>query len=679
MTHDDNHDNYEETLTRSGPTTRGFGTITSAVKENRSVLGPEDLSRHIYLLAGSGSGKTTLIRTLYEHLEMANAGGTFASSPIYIDIKDEDAKLFLRQCEEKTIRDGNIIYLDINHTDFAINLLELPPYPSGERDAIVSRMVGHIIEMFKEFYLQQQTFVQMERILKLLLFYLYSNTDNPTMLDLYEIIVRLQSDGKAELERIFQIYKNFTGPEMEVALHSVARLSKDSWIPLLNRIEMFATDNYLKRKFSVSRTTIDFDKMLAAGNTTVFRISDTETPRYAHGLAIMAIVIKIWFAVQERASRIESGKRSLVVLTLDEFQRIKDLTVLTSILSQARAYNLGLILSHQNTAQIQAELLETITGNTATQIYGRVSGIDASRVSRIIDPHFARELTEQIASQPDFVFTAKVRAPTGEEQTAPMRFRASAPPKLLLSDQQAREFIQTMKDKYGMRHREGGFEASLITKKERQTKWLTQLGAQYLEQSEWLILNALYGSLPQQQSLTLADIVRACRFTEHRDTIALIIKKMQKDNLLEISRRYTKGTVTVTRYKITAQAVKSYFELDYFKIGTADDIKHIAQQALAYYRGRGCFVTLARQDVKKGKLRTDLVAYDYDAEKPISVEIESRNEVVSHAEHVLLNMTKWEDLGFLECHVWSTNSNIDEIREVIENRQTKENVKTFVI
>ncbi|TVL97629.1 MAG: hypothetical protein CV087_22165, partial [Candidatus Brocadia sp. WS118] len=399
-----------------------FGYLVNALQENVLGIAPEDISRHLYILAASGSGKSTLIRGLYKHLECANHTDSIPNSTIYIDIKDDDAKLFVQQCEPTSFEKNNVVYLDINHMEFGFNLLELPEHSELDRELLVSRMVGHIIEMIREFYTQQQTFIQIERIMRLLLFYLYSNTDNPTIIDLYEIIIRLQRDGRTELERIFKTYKNVTGPEMRQSLDAISRLSKESWVPILNRVEMFATDEYLKKKFAVSHTTINFEKMLIPGNITIFRISDTETPKYAHGLAIMAIVLKIWFTIQSRASRTEQNKRSLVVLALDEFQRIKDSSIITAILSQARTYNLGLILSHQNLSQIDTSLLETVIGNTASQIYGRVSGIDANRIAKAIDPHFAKELTDQITAQPDFVFTARTRPASGQQYGLPVQF-----------------------------------------------------------------------------------------------------------------------------------------------------------------------------------------------------------------------------------------------------------------
>jgi hypothetical protein len=626
------------------------------------------LSRHIYILAGSGSGKSTLIRNLYKHLECANYTGTLANSSVYIDIKDEDAKLFLRQCEQISFDKDNVTYLDINHTDFAVNLLELPKHSKLDRDSVVSRMVGHITEMFKEFYSQQQTFVQMERIMRLLLFYLYSNTDNPTMLDLYEIIVRLQQHGKSELEQILRVYKNVTGPEMEHALNSISTLSKDSWTPLLNRIEMFATDSYLKRKFGVKRTTIDFEKTLIPGNITIFRISDTETPKYAHGLAIMAIIIKIWFMIQDRASKIEQEKRSLVIMTLDEFQKIKDLSVLTSILSQARTYNLGLILAHQNLAQIDINLLETVVGNTATQIYGRVSGIDAVKIARIIDPHFAKELTDQITAQPDFIFTAKTRPPPGQEQGLPMQFRSIPPPSLTLTDTETITFIQNMKHRYSTTEI---IESTLNSAESKKIEWMRQLEAKFRTKEEWDIVLFL-----REKNGNLTEIVEGVKSTG-RDKTSNLIYDLRMEGVISIVSSKKHGNQFEYEYTLSAKARHDYFPETFESIGTADDINEVAKKAYDYYLEKKFFISLANQDVKKDRMMSDIVVHDYQNDMAISVEIESQKEVSSHPEQVRLNMIKWKDLGFVECHMWSKSQKIVEIKNKLGNEAEK--VQTFVV
>lgn len=637
---------------------------------NGPTVSPDDLSRHMYIVGSSGCGKTTLIRQISKHLEMANLGGNAPNSFIYIDVKDEDSKLFLRQAEKGTVDCGNAIFLDINHTGFAINLLELPRYDnSQDRENIISRKIGNVMDMFKEFYEQQQVFARMERILKLLLNYLYQNTDTPTMLDLYRIIAGLQGTGAAGLAKIRQRLKNVSGSEMEDALRSVASLRADSWEPLLNRIEPFATDRYLRKVFCVRRSTIDFDEMLKPGRQTFVRISDTETPHYATGLAIMGIVIAIWFALQARAARTaqSSGGRSLVVLCLDEFQRVQNLSILRTMLEQARSYNLGLILSHQNLSQIDDVLLGATAGNAATQIYGRLAGRDAARVARNIDPRFTSELTEQIATQPDFQFTIKTRAPAGEEQGIPQHFRTLPPPDLRISEKEVLEFNDTMRSRYG--RKEGEVIRSILGPDDETSRWMLQLDdpSAFLPLGEWRILVAL-----RDGPFNLRAIVEKTE-GNNRNATSRTLEGMVERGLVRISKMERRGAVTIREYALSDRAASRYFPCSFEAVGRgARDITEVARAAFEYHLSRGNFVSIADQKVRDGVDRTDMAAYDYSSQSAVSIEVESESEAHSHPEQVSYNMKKWEELGFQRCEVWTKEGNVRRIHERLDPKFRKD-------
>lgn len=626
-----------------------YGVEVSNIRTRSEGLSFDDLSRHVYILAGTGTGKTTLVRTMFKHLEQANYHHMY-NAAIYIDIKDDDARLFLRQCNPCMTESLAVRYLDINHTNFGINLLELPKYKEGQRNRVVSKMVGYVMSMLKEFYEQQTIYVQLERILKLLLYYLYQNTDCPTMLDLYDIIVRLQADGRSELQQIMQNLKNVSGSEMKLALNAIAGLASDSWTPVLNRIEPFAVDPYLKKIFCVRHSTIDFEYILTPANVTIFRISDTQTPQYAHALAIMAIVIKIWFAVLDRASETSQESRNLVVLALDEFQKIAQLNILTTILSQARSYNLGLILSHQNTAQVSEELLQTILGNTATQIFGRVSGIDSAKIGRAVDPHFAREITETLAVQPDFTFTIRSRAASGQEQQAPKRFKAVPPPPLLIDDVEADRIIEAMRKRYGII--EGNTTTIFAEKSQVSTKWMKQLTVPFLEREVWQVLVAL-----RKGRLNLTNLVDVVR-SYNRDRTRKLLNDMANDGLVAIFN---------TRFAISESARLKYFPDNFDSLGKAEGVEEVARKAFDYHMGKGHFVALAMQDPKEGSDRVDMCAYDYDTMDPISIEIESASECASHPEKVRKNFEKWQDLGFTMMESWSLSPRITEIYDTIDS------------
>jgi len=419
-----------------------YGSLVKSTDEQSAVISPEDFSRHIYAVGGTGAGKTTLIRQIAKHLEASNLNGTFPNSFIYLDPKGDDSLKFIQQCNPNSIKNRTVNFLDPIKTNFSINPLELPKYRPGERQETVSRYVGYFMEIVKEWYHQQQSFVQMERIFRVLLFYMYLNNDSPTFLDMYDIIIHLQEEQKKFLQVMFKAL-GMPDNELKQALTSIATLRPESFTPLLNRVEQFATDPILKKVFCVRHGTVKFEDLIKPGQYTIVRISALHIPHHVQPLAIQAFVIKLWFTIQERAARVENEQdRNYVILALDEFQIVKDLQVLPMILSQARSYHLGLLLAHQTTAQISESLLEEITGNCGTQLAGRISGKDASKLANIWDPKFSKEIQQQLASQEDFHWTIKMRAVPGEEQPTPLQFWLHNPPKLSLNNEKMDQFIK---------------------------------------------------------------------------------------------------------------------------------------------------------------------------------------------------------------------------------------------
>ena len=249
-----------------------YGKQVKVTQKQAAVISDNDFSRHIYAVGGTGSGKTSLIRQIAKHLEESNRNGTFPNSFIYLDPKGDDSLKFIQQCDEQSINNRTIHFLDPIKTNFSINPLELPKYSQDQREETVSRYVGYFMEIVKEWYGQQQTFVQMERIFRVLLFYMYLKNDAPTFLDMYDIIINLQEEQEKFLKIMFKAL-GMPGDDLKQALTSIAGLRPESFTPLLNRVEQFATDPILKKVFCVRHGTVKFEDLIKPNNLTVVRIS----------------------------------------------------------------------------------------------------------------------------------------------------------------------------------------------------------------------------------------------------------------------------------------------------------------------------------------------------------------------------------------------------------------------
>lgn len=619
------------------------------------VISPADFANHLYLVGGSGSGKTSLVRALAKHLEAWNDNEIFPNAFIYVDPKGDDAHKFIQQCEPHTIREGRVHYLDPQMTKFSVNPLELPPHRPDERADVVSRHVGYFMRTISEWYQQSSSFVQMERIFRALLFYLYSKHDAPTFIDMHDIVLRLQDRREDALPQIMDTL-GAPDPYMLRALKGISTLKGDAFLPLLNRIEQFSTDPVLKRMFSVRRGTVDFEDIIRPGQYTVIRISPLNTPHHIQSLAIQACVLKLWFAVQERASRVPERERTQVVLALDEFQTIGDLQVLHIMLEQARSLKLGLILSHQTIEQISDKQLALITGNSGTQLMGKINGRDASRMAQTWDPQFARELTQRLASQEYFKWMIREKAPPGEEQPFPSQFWLGMPPKLLVSEDMYGEFLSDQLAKYGR----GVVEDAMISQvAEGKNKWLKSISVRFPTRMEWGIMLMLREGPRQQVEMTAKLAV------PNRSEVLNTLKGMMSQNVII----KTDPKNRMSAYELTADARAAYFEPKFSEVGSAQDIDGLARTVFERYIQVGMFVTVASQRVVKGRDRTDLAAYDYNNSIPISVEIESVSEVRSHPEHVRHNMLKWREMGFERCHMWSRSPKIRNIYDSLTGEE----------
>ena len=645
-----------------------YGTQCNLVEEQSAIISPIDFSRHIYCVGGTGSGKTSLIRIIAKHLEESNLNGEFPNSFIYLDPKGEDSEKFIAQCSKLSMDNDMIHYLEPLDTGFSINPLELPKYSAGKRDETVSRYVGYFLEMVKEWYGQQQTFVQMERIFRVLLFYMYYKNDAPTFIDMYEIIIQLQDEGEKYLQIMFKAL-GMPGDELKQALSSIASLKPDSFVPLLNRVEQFATDPILKKVFCQRHGTVSFEELIEPGHYTIVRISTLNLAHHIQPLAIQAFVIKLWFTILERASHTKEGNRNQVILALDEFQIVKDLQIIPLILSQARSYRLGLLLAHQTMAQIDDKLLEEIVGNSGTQLAGRISGKDASRLGNIWDPKFSKELTQQMASQEDFHWTYKMRAASGQEQPTPIQFWLPTPPDMSNNEEQMKQFIASQKKKY---HTIKQQTTSLISEAQIESiKWMKYLTVPLPEKEQWEIMLVLYHN--ETKPLHLGQITERLKATQ-RDDVSDVLHDMVEKKMLNVVDEDNRNA----KYFLSDDMISQYFKFDSKKIGTADDIPHLTEKAVNSYLSKGYFLTIADQSVKKDEDRTDLIAYSYETDKAISVEIESAAELASHPEAARKNMVKWPKMGFAAYHGWATTNRLKEIQES-QIEKEKENVLVFVV
>lgn len=660
-----------------------YGQMVDQVENNAIVLNPEDFQRHCYAVGATGTGKTTLMLNAWKNLEMANKSGLFENAMFYLDPKGDEAMKFIKVCEKENVKSGKIHYLDPIITGFGINPLELPPHDPEKRDEVVSRYIDYFLSILKQWAMQTQVYVQMERIFRLLLQYLYQNSDSPTMIDIHDLIIKLQEKNE---NIINSIYEKLGTPSREIdkALRSVSSLDGGAFTPLLNRIEQFATDPILKKLFCVKKSTVNFSELIQPGHITVVRMSELNLAEHVRTLALQAFVIKLWFAIQERANEVLQENRKQVILFLDEFHKLGDIQLLHPMISESRSMKLGLFLAHQTIGQINKELFEEIVGNCQIQFSGRISGTIAGIVAKAWDPTYKSQIEGILATQANFRWTIRTNAPQGE-QPPPIQFWLAYPPEPNMTNEEFEEFVKTQKDIFGNTETSTGLIEEALQKEEQ---WKSYCDVLVLNKFDWKIILSLRDG-PKGVSAINLDLPEI-----NRDIISSeIIPSMIYNKIIEITTLPgQKENSRNKKYKLTETAVQKYLNFDFSAIGkhpkdeqsekaklNAKNLNKVAMQAIKYYHKQKMFVAVASQNVKAGEDRTDLIAYDYENNIPISVEVESEAEANSHPAQVKHNMIKWKKLGFSKCHVWSSNARITKEPYQTLDEDIKKNVKIFLV
>lgn len=608
---------------------------------------------HVYVLGGTGTGKTSLLRSIAMHLDTPK-GAAPRRALVVIDVKD-DALAYLEQMGQGAIDSGRVTCIDVNRTDFATNPLELPRHEPRMRDLVVSRHVGHVLSMLKEVYLQQGPLVQVERVLRLLLMHLYSRALEPTLADLHGLVAQCLNDPTAAARRMAT-----SEPGLGQALASLEKMPRDSWIPLLNRIEPFATDPHVRARLCARRGTVDFGRMLEPGRVTIFSVPEAGTPAHAHAILPTAIALGVWGALLARS---DSGReRTPVTLFLDEFQMVRNVEMLGAMLSRGRSLGLGLVLAHQNRSQVGRALLDTIASNATTHICGRVLGADARAVAAALDPAHAAALEDQISGLPNHAFLISRTPPDGAERAPPARFEAHAPPPALLGAAQVAAFMEKMSDE----HRPAPDDAP------PPGLWLSELPVELPTRLEWHILLSLRAAPADLARLARAAVDAGLIKERHEASAALA--SMARRGL--VRREAAEGGGMP--YSLD-EAAGAYLPGDFGAIGTADGVEGAARAAFERYASMGHFVAVAAQGgTRSSPDSVDMIDYDYETGLARSVEIESRAEVRSNPEHVAFNMAKWEGMGFSGCDVWSASPAIERIRVGLDAR-LRRSIRCFVL
>ena len=319
-------------------------------------INDESRLRHTHIIGVTGVGKSTLIANML--LEDAEKGNGCAIFDPHGDIIDD---ILLRIPE---YRKDDVILIDPSDLDFPIgfNLL----HATTEAEKIV--LSSDLVSAFKQHATAWGD--KMSAVLSQAINTFLESSRGGTLIELKRFL--LEDNFRK------QFLDSVEDPSIHYYWEHEYYMVKKGIAPLLIRIDTFLRPKTV-RYMLAQKQGIDFAKCISEKKIVLIKLSQGligEENSYLLGSLFLSKFNQVAHARQS----LSREQRHPYYIYLDEFQNFITPSIST-ILSSARKYGLGLILAHQELAQIDdTKILNSVISNPYTRICFRLGDNDAKKL-----------------------------------------------------------------------------------------------------------------------------------------------------------------------------------------------------------------------------------------------------------------------------------------------------------
>ncbi|NND50371.1 MAG: ATP-binding protein [Rhizobiales bacterium] len=399
---------------------------------------------HHHIVAGSGHGKTqTLQYLIAKDLEAITRG---ERSVIVIDSQGDliqkiaQLKLFAPGeplHDRVVIIDPSDVEWPVSLNLFDVGIDRLNAYPMLERE----RLTNSILELY-DFVLGSLLSAEMTQKQNVIFRYvtrLMLHIPDATIHTLRELMEKGSEIKFAEhIAKLQGTARHFFETEFPSKEFSQTRQQ------VLRRLWGILENQTFERMFSHPRSKLDLFTEMNAGKVILINTAKDllkEQGTEIFGRFFIALIAQ---AAQERATLAE-GRRMPTFVYIDEAADYFDRNI-GIILSQARKYNVGMVLAHQYLGQLEPRLQEAFAANTSIKFAGGVSAKDARALAPML--HCEPALIE---GQPRLSFAAFVRGLT--KSALPLAFPAGYLEDMArMTDDEREALRQATREKYAVHY-----------------------------------------------------------------------------------------------------------------------------------------------------------------------------------------------------------------------------------
>lgn len=351
--------------TKAAPaSTEGFAYTLGTNKhhgiEKTVSLSDEQRLRHIHLIGATGTGKSSLLLHLIAQ-DIQNNNGIAVLDP-----HGDLIEAVLTHIPEHRIHD--VLIIDPFDTEYPIGFNILSAHSEIEKEILSSDLVA-LFRRFSTSWGDQMNSVFANAILAFL-----ESSKGGTLVDLRKFLI------EKEFREAF--LKTVTDPDIVYYWQKEYPLLKSTSLgSILTRLDSFLRPKLIRNMVSQNKS-VDFQALMDSKKIILVKLSHGLIGAENSFLLGAFIVAKIQQAAMARQA-IAKEARNPFYLYIDEFHHFATPSM-TTILSGARKYGLGLVLAHQDMVQVSKydpELATALMANAGTRICFRLGDTDAKKVS----------------------------------------------------------------------------------------------------------------------------------------------------------------------------------------------------------------------------------------------------------------------------------------------------------
>jgi len=331
---------------------------------------PAGLLEHAHVLGPTGRGKSTLLLNMTVEAIRAGMGG------MVLDPTGELTALTLARIPIERAEDVDVLDLGDGRYPPALNLLACAP---GDGDAHAQAICGIFARLFSRFWGPRT-----EDILRSALTTLLCGRDPagpaPTLAD---VLVLLSDPGERAR------YRAGDPVALDVFWRQWQTLSEQARVqalaPLSNKLRALLGNRQL-RNMLCQPNAPDLTERMSTGQWLLVSLPQT-LGEDAADLIGSVLLHRAWQAAQ-RLGPLALADRPPFLCLVDECHRFCHMPQgMATALAQARGYGVGMVLAHQNLAQLKDnELAEAVDANCQTKLCFGLGAADAKRMAVHFQP-----------------------------------------------------------------------------------------------------------------------------------------------------------------------------------------------------------------------------------------------------------------------------------------------------